>query len=60
MDVLCDLKRLYIQGSTRMSCQVKITKEMEGAVIEIPGSAFAFMEKNFYEDSDDEYEKKKK
>ena len=49
-DVLYDLNHLYIEGSTRMSCQIKICKEMEGSVIEIPSSAFAFFEKNFGED----------
>ena len=49
-DVLYDLDRLYIEGQTRMSCQVYITEDMEGAVIEIPRSAFAFFEKNFGDD----------
>ncbi|TNV80523.1 hypothetical protein FGO68_gene12945 [Halteria grandinella] len=30
----------YIEGVTRMACQIKVSKEMEGAVIEIPDEAF--------------------
>jgi ferredoxin len=26
----------YRKGSTRMACQIKVTKELEGALIEIP------------------------
>ena len=34
------VKRLYFRGSTRMSCYIQITKEIEGTVIELPRSAF--------------------
>ena len=49
-DVLYELDRLYIPDCTRMSCQIKIQKSMEGAEIEIPRSAFAFYEKQFGDD----------
>ena len=44
-DVLDELGSLYKTGQTRMSCQIKICKEMEGTELEIPRSAFAFFEK---------------
>ena len=52
LDVLSDLGKLYRQGSTRMSCQVKVQAEMEGALIEIPRSAFAFFDKMNNKDND--------
>ena len=50
-DVLYDLKHLYRPGKTRMSCQINLTKEMEGCEIEIPRSAFALFDK--FGDDDD-------
>ncbi len=45
-DVLDELgSTLNKKGETRMSCQLRITKELEGAEIEIPRSAFALFEK---------------
>ena len=44
-DVLADLGRLNRNQSTRMACQIKINEGMEGCLIEIPRSAFAFFEK---------------
>ena len=44
-DVLDELGRLYREGQTRMACQLYLSKEMEGSLIEIPRSAFAFFEK---------------
>lgn len=44
-DVLADLGRLKRTQSTRMSCQIKVTEKMEGCLIEIPRSAFAFFDK---------------
>ena len=44
-DVLDELGALFKAGQTRMSCQIKISKDMEGAEIEIPRSAFAFFER---------------
>ena len=44
-DVLEDLGRLFRPNETRMACQIKLNKEMEGCIIEIPRSAFAFFEK---------------
>ena len=49
-DVLDELGKLYKQGQTRMSCQIKLTQEMQGCEIEIPGSAFALFEKFRNED----------
>ena len=43
-DVLDELGKFYKPGQTRMSCQIKVTKEMEGCEIEIPRNAFAFFE----------------
>ena len=39
-----ELKDKAKKGETRMSCQIKISEEMEGAVIEIPTSAFALFD----------------
>ena len=44
-DVLCELGRLRRQNSTRMACQLKLTGDMNGCLVEIPRSAFAFFEK---------------
>eukprot|EP00347_Sterkiella_histriomuscorum_P018987 403343402 len=44
-DVLDELGPLFKEKQTRMSCQIKVNKEMEGCEIEIPRSAFAFFEK---------------
>jgi ferredoxin len=40
MDVHSELGEIYREKSTRMSCQIVVTKEMEGMTIEIPRSAF--------------------
>ena len=32
--------KLYKEGVTRMSCQVKVDKRLEGALIEVPREAF--------------------
>ena len=34
-----------LYSKTRMSCQIKVNKNMEGCEIEIPRNAFAFFEK---------------
>ena len=40
-DVFVELgDSLYKEGVTRMSCQVKVSKRLEGAVIEVPREAF--------------------
>lgn len=39
-DVFDQLAGLYRKGSTRMACQVKVTKQLEGALIEIPREAW--------------------
>ena len=44
-DVLVDLGRLRREDSTRMACQIKLSTEMNGCLIEIPRNAFAFFEK---------------
>ncbi len=43
IDVHSELGEIYRERSTRMSCQIKVTKEMEGMSIEIPRSAFFFL-----------------
>ena len=51
-DVLDELgSNLCKRGETRMSCQLKVTKELEGCEIEIPRSAFAFFEKMTNDDN---------
>lgn len=40
-DVFDQLGKDYKAGQTRMSCQIKVTKHMEGSEIEIPKEAFA-------------------
>ncbi len=45
LDVLDELGKLNRFKSTRMACQIKIDPNMEGCMIEIPRSAFAFFEK---------------
>ena len=50
-DVLVELGRLRRENSTRMACQLKLTTEMDGSMLEIPRSAFAFFEK-FKDDED--------
>ena len=53
IDVHCELGEVYRENSTRMSCQIKIKKEMEGMQIEIPRSAFFLVNEDFdKEDSD--------
>ncbi|TNV75354.1 hypothetical protein FGO68_gene761 [Halteria grandinella] len=44
-DVLDELGALLKPGQTRMSCQLKVSKEMEGCEIEIPRTAFGLYEK---------------
>ena len=44
-DVLADLGKLSRSNSTRMACQIKVDERMEGCLIEIPRSAFAFFDK---------------
>ena len=40
-DVFVELgDSLYKEGITRMSCQVKVSKRLEGALIEVPREAF--------------------
>jgi hypothetical protein len=39
-DVFMQLGKDYNKGITRMACQVKITKTMEGVLIEIPREAY--------------------
>ena len=51
LDVLDDLGRLYRANQTRMACQVFLSEKMEGSLVEIPRSAFAFFEK--FNDGDD-------
>ena len=51
IDVHCELGDLYRENSTRMSCQIKVRKEMEGMQIEIPRSAFFFMNQDEERDS---------
>ncbi|CAI2361118.1 unnamed protein product [Moneuplotes crassus] len=43
-DILYDLGRHYKDNITRMSCQLKISKALEGAHIFVPRSAFAVFE----------------
>jgi hypothetical protein len=40
MDVHSELGEIYREKSTRMSCQIVVTNEMDGMTIEIPRSAF--------------------
>ena len=51
LDVLDDLGKLRRDNQTRMACQLKLTTSMNGCLIEIPRSAFAFFEK--FNDRDD-------
>ena len=44
LDVLYDLGGKYIDKCTRMSCQLKVTEEMEGVHIVIPRSAFSIFD----------------
>ena len=46
MDVLIELGKKCRDDQTRMSCQIKITEDLQDAHIEIPTSAFAFFEGN--------------
>ena len=39
-DVFDQLGDLYKPGVTRMSCQIKVNKALEGCEIEIPSEAF--------------------
>ncbi len=56
MDVHCELGEVYRENSTRMSCQIKIKKEMEGMQIEIPRSAF-FLVNDDIEKEDSDFKK---
>jgi len=53
MDVHAELGENYRENCTRMSCQIKLKKEMDGMVVEIPRSAFFLL-------SDDQENKKSK
>ena len=50
IDVLYSLEGKYKDQCTRMSCQIIISKDMEGAEIAIPRSAFSIFDK--FDDDD--------
>lgn len=44
MDVLVELGDIFRENETRMSCQICLRKELEGLQVEVPRSAFYFLQ----------------
>jgi 2Fe-2S ferredoxin len=57
LDVHCELGEVYRENCTRMSCQIKIKKELDGMTIEIPRSAFFLLNDEHDNKNKDEIKK---